>query len=410
MDLRTGVPVWLAAATRLKNRAPLRSDLSCDVVIVGAGISGVLVAHALIDAGLKVAVLDRSSSAKASTAASTGLLMHQTDVPLAELSRRYGAQVGERVYRLGRRAIRELRSIIVGLRLDCGWCTKRTLYVASSERDVPAIRREARETRRIGLPITYLGRTDLGRRYGLRKPGALLAPGAGEIDAFRFTRGLLDFHLKRRSLRLFEETPVTHISETPNGVEVRTRRGHRLKARYAVVATGYEAGRFVKSDVVRLHSTYVIASEPMPPGALWPTECLMWETARPYFYLRSTPDHRILFGGADEPFANPTRRDRKLKSKTRVLEQQFAELFPHLAFKAKYAWTGTFAETIDGLPCIGRVREGSRILCALGYGGNGITFSQIAARILRDICLGKSNPEAQLFRVDRRGGTRPRRG
>jgi glycine/D-amino acid oxidase-like deaminating enzyme len=135
----------------------------------------------------------------------------------------------------------------------------------------------------------------------------------------------------------------------------------------------------------------------------------MWNTARPYFYLRTTSDHRIVFGGCDEPFADPARRDKKLGEKTRQLEKQFADLFPALAFRGEFAWTGTFAETRDGLPCIGSAYTGSRIFYALGYGGNGITFSQIAARILRDLCLEKSNLDAALFRFDR-FGHKPRPG
>jgi glycine/D-amino acid oxidase-like deaminating enzyme len=168
-----------------------------------------------------------------------------------------------------------------------------------------------------------------------------------------------------------------------------------------MIAAGYESRAFVKSPLVRFHSTYVIASPPFPADALTPLRCLMWETARPYFYLRTTADHRIVFGGEDEPFANASRRDRKLKQKTRRLETRFAALFPPLAFRAEYAWTGTFADTTDGLPCIGAVKEGSRVLFALGYGGNGITFGQIAARLLRDACTGKTSPDAGLFAFDR---------
>ena len=75
----------------------------------------------------------------------------------------------------------------------------------------------------------------------------------------------------------------------------------------------------------------------------------MWETARPYFYLRTTADRRIVFGGLDDPFATPSRRDKKLPAKARALARLFARLFPSLAFEADYAWTGTFADTSDGL-------------------------------------------------------------
>ena len=132
----------------------------------------------------------------------------------------------------------------------------------------------------------------------------------------------------------------------------------------------------------------------------------MWETARPYFYLRTTADRRIVFGGLDDPFATPSRRDKKLPAKARALARLFARLFPSLAFEADYAWTGTFADTSDGLPCIGPTRPNSRVLYALGYGGNGITFSQIAAKIIRDKCLGRQNRDATIFAFDSNGRRR----
>lgn len=404
MDLRTGRPVWLAHGSPGGHEPALRSDASADVAIIGAGITGALVAHQLVKAGLSVVLVDGRKPAHASTAASTGLLMYQTDASLAELTQRHGPRTSRRVYQLGRRAIQEICSVIKELDIECGWRAKRTLYVASVPQHRARLKREAKESRRIGFSVTYLDAAALRRRYGLKKPGAILSTGAGEVDAFRLTRGILDHHRRNRAIRIFADTTVTRIHETPEGAELQLGDGHRVRARHVVIAAGYEAGRFVKTELARLHSTYAIASKPMPSRPLWPTECLMWETARPYFYLRTTPDHRILFGGADEPFANPSRRDRKLRSKTRELERRFAGLFPHLAFDAEYAWTGTFAETLDGLPCIGAVRPGSRVLCALGYGGNGITFSQIAARILRDLCLGKRNRDSDLFRLDRSAG------
>jgi glycine/D-amino acid oxidase-like deaminating enzyme len=145
----------------------------------------------------------------------------------------------------------------------------------------------------------------------------------------------------------------------------------------------------------------VIASRPLPAGTPWKEDCLIWETARPYVYLRTTEDHRILIGGEDEPFADPARRDAKLPVKTRKLLRRFRALFPAIPFELDFAWTGTFGESPDGLPYIGAKSGSPRVLYALGYGGNGITFSQIAATLLSRICQGKIARDARIFRFDR---------
>jgi len=403
MDLRTGDPVWLADEPDDLSFPALKKNAVCDVAIIGAGITGALVAHQLLEAGLRVVVLDKRAIARGSTAASTGLLMYQTDTSLADLARIHGETTARRVYQLGRKAVRELGALTQALKQPCGFMNKRALYLASKPTDRRFLKNEARRSHRINFPTTVVSEQILRKKFKLDRPAALVSPGSAQVNAFQLTRAVFRHHRSNPHLRVFQNSNVLSLREKPEGTEIRLAHGRRVRARYTIVAAGYEAGRFIKSDLVELHSTYVIASKPFPSGTLWPTECLIWETARPYFYLRTTADHRIVFGGRDEAFSDPKRRDKKLGQKTRQLERQFAELFPALAFRAEFAWTGTFAETRDGLPCIGPATTGSHVLYALGYGGNGITFSQIAARLLRDHCLNKSNADAALFRFDRFG-------
>jgi glycine/D-amino acid oxidase-like deaminating enzyme len=70
-------------------------------------------------------------------------------------------------------------------------------------------------------------------------------------------------------------------------------------------------------------------------------------------------------------------------------------------FEVAYRWAGTFGETKDGLPYIGQIRQIPRCYFVLGFGGNGITYSVIAAKIIRDALLNRPNADARLFRFDR---------
>lgn len=326
-------------------------------------------------------MLDKRQAGFGSTAASTGLLLYQPDSSIEDLTRRHDRQTARRVYELGRKAVRDLGTLIRHLHIDCGWEAKRSLYVASSPPHVTLLKKEAKRSAEIGFAVEGVSADDLRERFEFESPGALAAAGSAQVNALNLTRGVLHHAQRNPKFRLYQNTRVTSLNEDREIIRLRTNVGGKVIARHVIVAAGYESRQFVRTSLVRLQSTYVIASKPFPAVRLRPLRCLMWETARPYFYLRTSSDHRIIFGGADEPFDTVSSRGRQLKRKTRRLEEQFATLFPHLAFKADYAWSGTFADTVDGLPCIGPKTAGSRVLYALGYGGNGITFSQIAARI-----------------------------
>jgi glycine/D-amino acid oxidase-like deaminating enzyme len=130
-------------------------------------------------------------------------------------------------------------------------------------------------------------------------------------------------------------------------------------------------------------------------------ECLIWESGRPYLYLRTTSDHRVVVGGEDEPFRDAKRRDRLLAAKTETLAGRMKALFPDTDFRPAFAWTGTFGDTHDGLAYIGAHRRWPSSFFALCYGGNGITYGMLAAEIVRDALRGHPNDTADLFRFDR---------
>jgi glycine/D-amino acid oxidase-like deaminating enzyme len=116
--------------------------------------------------------------------------------------------------------------------------------------------------------------------------------------------------------------------------------------------------------------------------------------------LRTTADGRVLLGGRDENFQSAGKRDALIGRKSRELTTDFKKLFPRISFEIDFAWAGTFGETKDGLPYIGNPYE-RRVFFALGYGGNGITFSVIAANLIVDAILKRKNPDAEIFSFNR---------
>ncbi len=148
---------------------------------------------------------------------------------------------------------------------------------------------------------------------------------------------------------------------------------------------------------MHLHDTYAFASEPVEDLADWHRRALIWETARPYLYLRTTQDNRVMVGGGDDRHTTPERRDRALPEKLEQLLRRARRMFPGLDLTPAFAWAGTFAETDDGMPYIGCHPRYPGAIFAACYGGNGTVFAMMASEIVRDWCLGRKNEMAEWF-------------
>lgn len=405
MDLLSPRPFWPMRDGLPAAFPPLAVSTTCDVAIIGGGISGALIAVALVDAGLEVVLLDRREVGHGSTAGNTGLMLYETDVMLHRLVRRFGRTPAERAWRRCHAAIDALERNVRRSRIACGFERKTSFYVAAAAEHVPRLRREFAARSAGGFEAAWWPRRRIASASTLPHAAAIASPGAAQVDAYRLAYGLL-LAAQRASARIHDRTTVTRRRIRRTGVELATSRGGRVRARHLVVATGYEAEAFLPRRYGALHSTFALVSEPVADGAFpgWPAErALIWDTGDPYLYLRTTGDGRAMIGGGDEPFREPGERDRLLGAKAAMLQRRLGKFFPQISFERATAWAGTFGVTDDGLPYIGRHRGIPHTWFALGFGGNGTTFSVIAAEIIREGILGRRDPDAELFGFERAG-------
>jgi glycine/D-amino acid oxidase-like deaminating enzyme len=384
-------------------RAPLDRDIDVDVAVIGGGITGALVAHRFAAEGIATVLLEADEIGHGSTSATTALIQYEIDTHLSDLIKRLGREPAVRSYRLCLEAVAGIGRLARALdpKARCAWRAAPSLYLASRRADVPALEAEHAARRAIGIEVDLLTERELAQRFSFRRPAALRSALAGELDAFKLTYLLLA-DAASAGLGVFDRTRVVRYDAVRGGVRLGTERGQTVKARRVVFATGYETPEFLDRKVVRLHDTFALATAPIERLDGWGDDrCLIWETARPYFYARTTGDGRVVMGGADRPFATAEHRRRLLRRQTRRLETQFRRLFPAIRFDVDWRWGGTFGDTRDGLPYIGSVRQFPHGYFALGYGGNGITFSWIAANLLLDRFLGRRNPDVEIFDFDR---------
>lgn len=399
MDLRTGTSLWHALGDSPVEYPSLAGDLDCHVAIIGGGITGALLGFLLTGEGVDAVVIDKRSPGQGSTMASTGLLQYETDTHLADLIRKRDRESAVHAYRRSLRAINELEQFVDQIGGGCGFARRSSLYFASTRWHVARLKREFACRQEHGFDVQWLDRKSLASFSSVAAPAAILAAGDAEIDPYEFTQRLLA-HACRGGMRAYADSAVTSVVEDSGGVVLTTPTGS-LTARSAVFCTGYEAHEHLRFPPGDLQSTYALASGPMTAFPGWPDKCLVWETSRPYFYARQTPDGRALIGGEDTAFSADHAQPGILEAKAQRLMQRFEKLFPEIPFEPAFAWAGTFAQTKDGLAYIGRLPKHQNLYAALGYGGNGITFGAIASRLIADLLLGRPNPDAEVFSFER---------
>ncbi len=409
MDLRSGAAFWPINSGLLTTYPALTQDESADVLVIGAGITGALLTERLSRQGLNVVTLDRRDVARGSTSASTALLQYEIDTHLTDLRGMVGRPNADRAYLLCLEAIDSLEQLSRDVGEGEYFRRKQSLYYASSRRDLAPLREEYQARRTLGITLDFLGAGELHERFGLRQPAALLSRHAAEVDPYRLAHALLK-RAAAAGARIYDRTAVTTWHEDSQGFVVRTERGPSVRAKWLVLAGGYESLNVLQDllphllpsrPLAMLRNSYALVSEPLELPPFLATT-LVWETSRPYLYLRTTADNRLMVGGEDDAHANVARREKMLPRKRRILEQKVGKLFGQLSLETAYSWAGTFGETPDGLGYIGaHPRLSKHLLFAMGYGGNGITYSQIAADLLSAHIQGQPSADAQVFAFDR---------
>ncbi len=401
MDLKSGYPFWAVKNGLMHAFKPLETDTRCDVAIIGGGISGALIADTLSAAGHEVVVLEQRDIGWGSTSASTALLQYEIDTHLTELAKTVGEDDAVLAYRACVDAIGMLAECARGLR-DVGFETRDSLYYASRKRDHTPLENEFRMRKAHGFDVTWLAQGEIKERYGFSAPAGILNRPAACVDPYRMTYRLLS-RLERNGVGVHDRTAVAKLHANPRSVELELENGARVRAKHVVVAAGYEGERFLPQKVATNHSSYAFVTDPISRDELGVlAKTMMWETARPYLYLRTTSDNRLLVGGADDRLDIPKRRDARVDRKARSLAKKAQKLFPHLNVTPTFSWAGTFAETSDGLPYFGpHPATGPRVHFAMAYGGNGITYSMLGAGLLLALIEGKRDRLAPLFTFDR---------
>ncbi|MGE6229216.1 NAD(P)/FAD-dependent oxidoreductase [Paenibacillus chitinolyticus] len=402
MDLISGEPYWPHIQPETPRYPKLESDTECDILIIGGGVAGALAAYRLIQEGFTPMLVDSRDIAGGSTAVNTGIVHMFNDKTLTSCIHSFGEENGVAFYNLCGEAVRTLGEICRKEKLDAHFKQRDSLYLASDEKDVPLLTEEYRTLVKYGFQVEFLTPERITKKFSFTKPGAILTAEGAAINPYALVHGLIAASAAK-GMKVYTHTEIVSRVDTRDGIVFTTRDRGSIRARFAVYSTGHESQHIRRNPNAKLLTTYSVVTKPLQEITGWHKECMIWETARPYLYLRTTGDGRIIIGGEDEPMMTAEERAARLAIKKDVLLHKAKELFPHLDLQAEYAWAGVFGATHDGYPMIGTQPGFPNSLFSLGYGGNGIVYSVLGAEIIASFAKGRRHPGESLFRFDRNG-------
>ncbi|WP_042463129.1 NAD(P)/FAD-dependent oxidoreductase [Neobacillus dielmonensis] len=402
MNLETGKYYWPTTFPDPPSYPALENEIVCDVAIIGGGSSGAQCAYYLAHSDLHVVLIEKGKIGSGSTSTNTALLQYSGEKMFTDLINTFGKEYIVRHLQLLKEAINEIEKAAKSAEIDCEFIRRDTLYSASSQEDVGRLKNEYDFIKQQGFELDFWTKSDIESNYPFSREAAIYSYNDAEINPFKFTHALLDYAVKK-GVQVFENTPMNghHYDPQEQQMVVTTKTGRSIRARYVIFAAGYEGIDIKKEKQASFVSTYTVTTNPVADFSSWYNRTLIWETARPYLFMRTTADDRIIIGGLDENTIYPEDRDSKLMHKKDKLIQEFNNMFPNIQVKPEFYLSAFYGGTVDGLPIIGTYDEYPNCYFLYAFGDNGTVYSQLLAKLISENITKGNSPDMELYLENR---------
>lgn len=371
--------------------AALNQDISVDVCIVGAGISGLSTAYLLAREGRRVAVLDDGAIGGGETGRTTAHIVNVLDDRYYELERLHGTRGIQIAAASHTAAIDKVEEIIREERIECDFLRLDGYLYEPKDGDPKDLEREREACLKAGLQVELVSRAPVPFDTG----PALRFPRQAQFHPLKYLRGLA-LAIQNRGGQIFTGTFAQEM-EGGASCKVKTKSGHTVNARSLVVATNTPVNdRLVIHSKQMPYRTYVIGVK-IPRNAIEPI--LLWDDDMPYHYVRlmrgneNGRDDILIVGGEDHKTGQPE----ELGAPFGRLERWTSERFPMVG-EVLFRWSGQVMEPVDGIGYIGRnPTDDENVYIITGDSGNGMTHGTIGGILCTDRILGRKNEWETLY-------------
>lgn len=380
--------LWAATAPPALETPPLAESLACDVLIVGAGFTGLSTALHLSEQGAKVCVLDAHQPGWGASGRNGGQVNPTFKYDPEELLRIYGAARGERLIEFVSGTADTTFDLIQRFDIACSPVRAGWLQLGYTQEAVDTMHVRARQWERYGVTAEPLDRAQVQQRTGTTVfAGGWRDGRAGAIQPLAYAYGLARA-AKAAGARIFGESPVIKLNRD-NGIWVAaTGQGHSVRAQQVVLATnGYTDGLWpgLAQSVLSANS-FIIATKPLQAqgaGILSQGETAS-TSQRLLLYFRKDATGRLLMGGRGH-FSDPNGT-----VDFAHLERTLSAMYPQFGrLEYDFRWAGRIAITRDFMPHLHQPEPG--ITVALGYNGRGIALATAMGKEVAALLGGRES-------------------
>ena len=346
-----------------------------DVVIVGAGYTGLSAARQLARGGASVVVVEGERVGWGASSRNGGQVLTGMKLDPATLVARFGDIRARELFDISLAAIAALERVIAEEEMRCEYQRSGHVQAASKPSHFEGFKEEQSLLARVfNHQVELVTAADQFTEIGSKAyHGLMVDERSGSLNPALYVEQLGEAAV-RAGAAIIEDTQVTSVSRAAAAWTVTTSRGSIQAGELLVATNGYAttATPWLQRRFVPIGS-YIIATAPLPEdhaATLIPKRWMAFDSKHFLHYFRLTADHRLLFGGRAE-FAPPTAAT--IARCADILHRDLSMVFPSLATAPiDYAWGGNVAFTRDQLPHAGRLHGA---FYAGGYCGHGVAIA-----------------------------------
>jgi glycine/D-amino acid oxidase-like deaminating enzyme len=375
-----------------KDYPELKGVVEADVVIVGAGMAGIISAYLLTKAGKKVVVLDKKKVGAGATHYTTAFLTQIIDTDFSDLIKMFGKKDTKLITESHYEAIRLIKSIIDKEKIDCDftWCSD--FHYAHRDKDVETLKEEAEIMQDIGIDARF---STNGKKLGFPNFGYIEIKKQAKFQPMKFLYAVAEAVVNNGG-EIYEKAEVTKVESDNMIVQVHTSNG-KVVACHALITTYEPFNKPLQLYFKKaFYTSYVLVAR-IEKGRL--KEGIYEDTDNPYHYFRIEKGDKqdlMIIGGEDHRSDIPVSPAKSFNA----LKAYLQHMLKDIPYTLERKWSGPILEPVDGLAYIGPLQY-DNVLYGMAFSGNGMTYSGIAALIFRDHIFKKKNEYARIYAARR---------
>ena len=370
----------------------LNEDLSVDVAIVGAGITGITAAYLLTKEGLKVVLLEADRVLAGTTGHTTAKLTAQHNIIYDELINHFGDDQAQLYYESHRSAIQFVENEVNEKGIDCDFSKQDAYVYATTEEYKKKLLTEWEAYKKLGID----GALKDTIPFNIPVKGALMMKNQAQYHPLKFLKVLLD-EAVNAGCAVYEQTTATDIEDDKTEPKVYVKGGHKVTCKHLIMASHFPFYDKIGFFFARMYAdrSYAIAvkTEQKYPGGMYIS------ADNPARSIRSTPlngETLWIIGGESHKTGQGINTMKHYEAIADFAQETFG------AKEYMYRWSAQDLVTLDKLPYIGPITEDrEKVLIATGYKKWGMTTGILAGHILTDYVLGRENPYKKLYEPSR---------